>query len=89
MSTQSIRESRKRSGGTNGIPLSMDADMVRDEIRLSMREAELTQVEWAFAHGVSESYLSDILSGRREPGAKLLSSIGMKRVTYYEYEQTP
>lgn len=34
--------------------------------------------------GVSEPYLSDVLNGRREPGAKLLEGLGYRRVVVYE-----
>lgn len=32
---------------------------------------------------VSESYLSDVLTGRREPGEKLLEALGLERVVTY------
>lgn len=34
--------------------------------------------------GVSLSYLSDVLRGTREPGEKVLNSIGYKRVVLFE-----
>ena len=34
--------------------------------------------------GISEAYLSDILSGKRDPGPKLLEPIGLIRVVSYE-----
>jgi len=47
-----------------------------------------SQKEAAKAWGVSESYLSDVLSGWRAPGAKICNAIGYKRVTVYK-EITP
>lgn len=32
---------------------------------------------------VSESYLSDVMTGRREPGEKLLEALGLERVVTY------
>lgn len=37
--------------------------------------------------GVSEQYLSDVLSGRRQPGAKLCATVGYKRVISYRRTQ--
>lgn len=34
--------------------------------------------------GVSGAYLSDVKNGRREPGEKLLTALGLKRVVSYE-----
>jgi hypothetical protein len=31
-------------------------------------------------HGISAAYLSDIMNGKRNPGEKILSSLGMRRV---------
>ena len=37
--------------------------------------------------GISQSYLCDVLSGRREPGKKLLLALKFKRVITYEPER--
>lgn len=43
-----------------------------------------SQKEFARLTGISESYLSDVLRSRRDPGEKLLKAVGVKRVvTYY------
>ncbi len=34
--------------------------------------------------GVSGAYLSDVKNGRREPGEKLLTALGLRRVINYE-----
>lgn len=39
------------------------------------------QSRWADAHGLSVGYVNDVLSARKEPGAKLLAAIGWRRVT--------
>lgn len=33
--------------------------------------------------GISESYLSDVLTGRRQPGEKICRAMGYERVTMY------
>ena len=43
-----------------------------------------TQTELAREFGVSPSYLSDVLSGRREPGASILEPLGLRRVVTYK-----
>ncbi len=42
-----------------------------------------TQKEAAQVWGVSESYLSDVLSGWRAPGEKICKAVGYERVTMY------
>jgi len=34
-------------------------------------------------HGLSHSYVSDVLNGRRPPGAKMQRALGIKRVVAY------
>ena len=41
------------------------------------------QKEAAQAWGVSESYLSDVLSGWRSPGDKICKAVGYERVPMY------
>lgn len=46
-------------------------------------EAAGSRAAWAKAHGVSATYVSDVLGGRREPGVSILDALGLeKRVTY-------
>jgi len=35
--------------------------------------------------GVSETYLSDVINGRRDPADRLLSALGMERVVTYRF----
>lgn len=42
-----------------------------------------SQVAWATANGVSAAYVSDVLGGRREPGAKILAALGLTRSVCY------
>jgi DNA-binding transcriptional regulator YdaS (Cro superfamily) len=43
-----------------------------------------TQKKAAHALGVSQQYLTDVLHGRREIGATLLSALGYRKVVLYE-----
>lgn len=42
-----------------------------------------SQKSFAQQHDLSQSYVSDVLSGRREPGAKFLAAIGAEQIVYY------
>ena len=44
-----------------------------------------TQKDNAEMSGYSEQHLSDVLSGKREPGYLILRAEGLVRVVYYEY----
>lgn len=54
----------------------------------SLVEQFASQKEAAQVWGVSESYLSDVLSGWRAPGEKICKAVGYERVTVYK-EITP
>ena len=41
------------------------------------------QAAWAKAHDLSPAYVSDVLNGRREPGAGILRALGVERVISY------
>jgi DNA-binding transcriptional regulator YdaS (Cro superfamily) len=42
-----------------------------------------SQRDFAQLLGVSPSYLSDVLKGRRDAGPKVLAALGLKRVVSY------
>jgi len=42
-----------------------------------------SQQEAAREWGISESYLSDVLNGRRKPGAKFCKALGYERVMMF------
>lgn len=46
-------------------------------------EAAGTQKAFAQQHDVSEQYITDVLRGRREPGAKILAALGYEKVVSY------
>jgi transcriptional regulator with XRE-family HTH domain len=47
-------------------------------------DAEGSQQAFADSIGVSQSHLSDVMRGRREPGAKILRAMGLRRISRYE-----
>ena len=69
-----------------GIPLSLDADMVRSHIRTKIEALRMTQKAYAEMCGYSEQYLSDFLNGMRAPGKVILDAEDLIAVTYYEYK---
>ena len=50
------------------------------------RQVELfdNQAEAAKALGVSSQYLTDVLTGNRQPGPKILKALNLRRVFRYE-----
>lgn len=42
-----------------------------------------SQRAWAKAHSVSEAYVSDVLSGRREMGESIAAALSLERVVTY------
>ena len=62
----------------------MTEDQVRDKVRklISVSGGNATAV--ARELGVSASYLHDFMDGRRMPGRKILSALGLRRVVTYE-----
>ena len=57
-------------------------DRLRKMLRIGV-QVDGTQQAFARRIGISEQYLSDILKGRREPGAKVLKYFGLERVVGY------
>ncbi len=43
-----------------------------------------SQKAYAFKHGVSQQYLSDVLNKRRIPGTKILNALGYESVEMYK-----
>ena len=60
-------------------------ELTREEVvaRLRAACAASSQTAWARAHGVSGQYVSDVLHGRRSPGAPILAGLGVVRVERY------
>jgi transcriptional regulator with XRE-family HTH domain len=51
-------------------------------------QGERTQTEFAQQLGVSTSYLSDVYNMRRDPGTKMLRTMGVETVTNYVIPET-
>lgn len=47
------------------------------------------QRAWAAAIGLSESYVSDVLNARREPGESILRALGLAKVVRYVEMRKP
>jgi transcriptional regulator with XRE-family HTH domain len=45
-----------------------------------------TQTEVAEKLGISQSYLSDLLHGKREPGPKVLEALKVRKVVGWEWD---
>lgn len=41
------------------------------------------QQAWARRHGISPSYVSDVLHARRDPGAAILRALGLAKLVKY------
>lgn len=53
-----------------------------EELRAACERAG-SQKRWAQINGVSDAYVCDVLSGRREPGDAILNGLGLERVVSY------
>ncbi len=60
----------------------MTADDVRAELVAKARSAG-NAAGLARSFNVSPTYISDVCSGRREPGEKILQALGLERVVTY------
>ena len=59
--------------------------MTADDVRKLLKEAcNGNQAAWAAKHGLSAPYVSDVVNGRREPGAAMLRALRLRRVVHYE-----
>jgi hypothetical protein len=58
--------------------MKLTVEAIRKRLRLACKEAG-SQKLWARANGVSESYVSDVLLGRRMPGKKILAPLGFEK----------
>lgn len=67
------------------IPSSMDADMVRQQIRHKMWKLGVNQAEYARMCGYAPQILSNFLTGHRPNPLKcILEAEGLRKVVYYE-----
>jgi transcriptional regulator with XRE-family HTH domain len=61
----------------------MTLDQFRDYLRAEVQR-QGSQRLLAQRCGVTESFLSDVLRGRRDPGPKLLAALGLRQVVCIE-----
>lgn len=58
--------------------------MTSDDVRALMRlEAKPNPTAWATANGLHPSYVSDVLSGRRDPSPSILDVLELEKVVTY------
>lgn len=61
---------------------------IKDAVEMVKREVDATrQADFAAKAGVSQQYISDILSGQRRPGQKILDALGLRKVVTYEVKE--
>ena len=74
-------------GRSKGMPSSWDADMVRSHVWETMRIMDWSVRDYASQVPMDHTHLHRFLTGERELApTKLLDSLGMKAVMYYEYK---
>jgi hypothetical protein len=62
----------------------MDEDQIRGLLRTKLEASGKTKIQ--FAHediGVSETFLYDVLAGKRKPGNKVRKYLGITKTTIY------
>jgi hypothetical protein len=60
----------------------MDKEGVVERLRAQI-EAAGSARKMGKQHGISAQYLSDVLTGKREPAGKILAALGVERVVSY------
>lgn len=61
----------------------MNVQQIRDKLTRRVNR-DGGQSEFARSIGTSPGYVNDVLSGRRDPGDKILNALGLERVTVYQ-----
>ena len=66
--------------------LDVKRHMTLDDVLRMMKRQQGDRSQYALAQelGVSNQFLTDIFKGRRAPGEKLLSALGLTQRTIYE-----
>ena len=60
----------------------LDEDALRKLLKAKCTAAG-GQAKWATTNSVSPAYVSDVLSGRRDPGESICRALGYKRQVHY------
>jgi len=66
----------------------LTADDVRSMLRAACETAG-SQGDWAARHGVTQPYISHVLTGRREPPRAILKAMHLERVVEVYYRASP
>ena len=66
------------------IPCVLTPEDVRHALQSEVAKNR-TQKATAAKFGVSATFFSEVLSGRRDPGKKILAQMNLRRVTRYEF----
>ena len=61
----------------------MTEEQVRDKVRKIVEAADGNVSQVARELNISPQYLHDFLNGRRQPGDKILSAVGITKVVTY------
>lgn len=61
----------------------MTAHEIRKLLKIEIESAGSITV-WSRRHGVSLPYASSVLAGRSDPGEKVLTALGYRKVVSYE-----
>ncbi len=64
--------------------LLMSAKDFLEMVKREIKNNYPTHKVFAESNGLSQTYVSDVLLGRREPGEKFLKAVNAKRVVFYE-----
>lgn len=64
----------------------MTEQEVRDRLWAAVKAAG-NQRRFAIQHGFTPGYINDVLRNRRDLSVRLLATIGIERVTYYQEKQ--
>lgn len=64
----------------------MDKERLVETLKLACEKVG-GQGAWARERGVSATYVSDVIQGRKEPGDKVLAALGLERVVTYRWRR--
>lgn len=57
---------------------------VVEQLKAKQKESGLSQRSYAKSIGVTASCLNDVLTGRRDPGEKILNDLGLEATIIYQ-----
>ncbi|PPD06299.1 MAG: hypothetical protein CTY28_14540 [Hyphomicrobium sp.] len=78
-------EARRAALANTNEPVILTADEVRAALRADMKRLGINTSTWAERHAFSVTFVSAVLTGKKEPSEKLCAALGIERrvtVTY-------